>query len=69
MNTRVCEDGRIEVKAPLSGPGDYALLEALMNMLVALPACSVEESACNAFKYPSIKVEIISSIRPGIGLS
>lgn len=58
MHTRVHADGRVEVKEPLSGPGDYIVLEAEKDLLVAVTACSVEESACNAFRCTAIKVEI-----------
>lgn len=58
MNTRVYADGRVEVKEPLSGPGDYIVLEALCNLIVALTACSVAESACNAYRCTAIRLEI-----------
>ncbi len=58
MNTNLSEAGRVEVKEPLSGPGDYIVLEAQKDLLVAVTACSVEESACNAYKCTSIGLEI-----------
>ena len=59
MNTRVSADGQVEVKAPLSRPGDYLVLQAETDLLVAVTACSVEESSCNARCCSAISLEII----------
>lgn len=59
MNTRVNVDGRVEVKAPLSQAGDYVLLQAETDLLVAVTACSVEESACNAYRCTAIGLKIM----------
>lgn len=58
MHTRINTDGRVEVKEPLSKPGDYVVLQAEMDLVVALTACSVEQSACNAYKCTAVAVEI-----------
>jgi uncharacterized protein len=58
MNTIVYEDGQVEVEEPLSEPGDYIVLEAEMDLIVAVTACSVEASACNSFKCTAISIEI-----------
>ncbi|HPU01460.1 MAG TPA: urea carboxylase-associated family protein [Bacillota bacterium] len=58
MNTRVHEDGRLEIKEPLSRAGDYIELEAMFDLIVAVTACSVEESSCNAGRCGPIKIEI-----------
>lgn len=60
MNTRVTADGRVEVKAPLSRSGDYLVLRAETDLLVAVTACSVEESACNANRCTAIRLEVYS---------
>lgn len=60
MNTRVCPDGRVVVKEPLSGPGDYVLLAAEMDLIVAVTACSVEQGPCNASRCTAIKMEVFS---------
>ncbi len=61
MNTRVSADGRVEVMAPLSKAGDYIMLQAETDLLVAVTACSVEESACNTYCCTAIGLEIIES--------
>lgn len=61
MNTRVNADGQVEFKAPLSKGGDYIILQAEMDLLVAVTACSVEESACNTYRCTAIGLEIIGS--------
>jgi uncharacterized protein len=64
MNTRVTADGRVEVKAPLSRAGDYLILRAETDLLVAVTACSVEESACNANYCTAIRLEVYSQGAP-----
>lgn len=59
MNSHVWEDGRVSVCEPLSGPGDYIELTALMDLVVAVSACPVEESRCNAGKCGPIKIELL----------
>ena len=58
MNTRVYEDGRLEIKEPLSKPGDYIELIAMLDLIVAVTACSVAESSCNAGRCGPIMIEI-----------
>jgi uncharacterized protein len=59
MNTRVTAEGQVEVKAPLSRAGDYLVLRAETDLLVAVTACSVEESACNSHRCTAIGLEIL----------
>ena len=56
MNTKIYENGKIEVLKPTSNSNDKFVLEALMDMKVALSACSVKESACNSFKSSGLKL-------------
>lgn len=58
MNAEVSKNGRISISEPLSIPGDYIELAALMDLIVAVSACPVEESSCNAGKCGPIKVEL-----------
>ena len=44
--------GEVEVRPPLSGPGDHILLEARQDMVVGLTACSAGQS--NNFRYKPI---------------
>ena len=46
------DTGEIEVRPPLSKPGDFIRLRALMDMTVALTACSAGQS--NNFAYKPI---------------
>lgn len=50
MNVQFAPDGRISVEPPLSRPGDHVLLEAKMDLIVGLTACSAEQSNNGAFK-------------------
>ncbi|MFO7953003.1 MAG: DUF1989 domain-containing protein [Bacillota bacterium] len=40
-------------------PGDYLVLEGQMVLIIAVTACAVEESPCNAYRCTPVKVEII----------
>ncbi|MBP1993381.1 DUF1989 domain-containing protein [Paenibacillus eucommiae] len=59
MNTIVDEQGNIEVKAPLSKAGDYILMRAELDLIVAVSACPCEESDCNGYHCSPIRVEIL----------
>ncbi len=59
MNTTISHDGKIHIAEPVSLPGGYVELSAEMDLIIAITACSVEESSCNAFCCTSIKVQIL----------
>ena len=50
MNVEIDPAGRVRVKPPLSRAGDKVELRALMDLVVALTACSAEQSNNYAFK-------------------
>lgn len=50
MNVQFAADGKLSVDPPLSKAGDYVLLEAEMDLIVALTACSAEDSNNGSFK-------------------
>lgn len=50
MNVRVLADGELKIDPPRSQPGDFILLRAEMDLIVALTACSAEMSNNYAFK-------------------
>ncbi len=57
MNVVVDDNGKISVLPPKSKPGDYLLLEAKMDLIVGMTACSAEDSNGGSFK--PIQYEII----------
>lgn len=57
MNVQFGKDGKISVLPPLSRAGDYVLLKPTMDVIVALTACSAEDSNGGTFK--PIQYEII----------
>jgi uncharacterized protein YcgI (DUF1989 family) len=57
MNVTVDADGGIAVRPPLSRAGDAIELEAEMDLLVGLTACSAEMS--NNYKFKPIGYEIL----------
>lgn len=50
MNVQFSPDGKLSVDPPLSKAGDYMLFEAKMDLIVALTACSAEDSNNGSFK-------------------
>src|SRR5690606_22667411 len=50
MNVQFGLDGKLSVDPPLSKAGDYVLFEAEMDLIVALTACSAEDSNNGTFK-------------------
>lgn len=50
MNVRFDTDGKLEVLPPTSTADDYILLEAMMDLIVGLTACSAEDSNGGSFK-------------------
>lgn len=50
MNVQFQQDGKLSVDPPLSKAGDHILFEAEMDLIVALTACSAEDSNNGSFK-------------------
>ncbi len=50
MNVQFADNGKLTVLPPLSSPNDYVLFEAEMDLIVALTACSAEDSNGGSFK-------------------
>lgn len=50
MNVQFDADGKLSVDPPKSKAGDYVLFEAEMDLIVALTACSAEDSNNGSFK-------------------
>ncbi|HKX19130.1 MAG TPA: urea carboxylase-associated family protein [bacterium] len=61
MHTAVGEDGGIEVRPPLSTPGDYIEFAAEMDCLVAMMACPQDQNACNGYRITPLQLEIFSA--------
>jgi uncharacterized protein YcgI (DUF1989 family) len=59
MHASIRESGKIEIKPPLSKPGDFIELQAEMDMIVGVSACSAYKA--NDFTFGPIKVEIFST--------
>lgn len=57
MNVQFASDGTLTVEPPLSKAGDYMLLEAEMDLIVGLTACSAEQS--NNYSFKPIQFEIM----------
>jgi uncharacterized protein YcgI (DUF1989 family) len=58
MNVSIEAGGRVTVEAPLSRKGDFVTLRALMDLVVAVSACSADLSPCNGYVCTPVKVEV-----------
>jgi uncharacterized protein YcgI (DUF1989 family) len=58
MNVSIDSGGKVRVEAPLSRKGDYLVLRALMDLVVAVSACSVDLSPCNNYVCTPIRIEV-----------
>ena len=56
MNVQFSPEGKLRVEPPLSKAGDYMILEAQMDLVVGLTACSAGQS--NNFRYKPIDFEV-----------
>jgi uncharacterized protein YcgI (DUF1989 family) len=59
MHASIQESGEIEIKPPLSKPGDFIDLRAEMDLIVGVSACSAYKA--NDFSFSPIKLEIYSN--------
>lgn len=57
MNVQFDQNGKLSVDPPLSKAGDYVLFEAQMDLIVALTACSAEDSNNGSFKPIHFSIE------------
>ena len=59
MNVQFAPDGTLTVDPPLSQANDYVVMEAKMDMIVGLTACSAEQS--NNYSFKPIVYEVLAS--------
>ena len=56
MNTAISENGAVTATTPLSRAGDYIELQARMDLIIGVTACSAGK--CNNFQCTAIDVEV-----------
>ena len=59
MNTEISVKGAIAVKTPLSMAGDYIELQARMDLIIGVTACSAGK--CNNFRCTAVDIEVYAS--------
>jgi hypothetical protein len=57
MNVQFDPDGKISVEPPTSKAGDYLVIQAMMDLIVGLTACSAPDSNNGSFKPIHYRVE------------
>jgi uncharacterized protein len=60
MNVPVDSDGRLDRVPPSSKPGDYVLLRAMFDLVVAVSACPQDITAVNAGEPQDGELEVIA---------
>ena len=58
QNSGPDDEGNLSVSEPLTKAGDYVVLRALVDLLVAVSACPQDLNPCNAFKPTDLMLEI-----------
>jgi uncharacterized protein YcgI (DUF1989 family) len=58
MNVEITNDGKFEIRRPVSEKGDYIEMRAELNCLIAISACPGDTAPTNDFKPKSLGVEI-----------
>lgn len=61
MNNAMGPDGDYEIRAPLSGPGDYVELEALEDVILAVSTCSQDLVVVNGMKVTPLRLQVFDS--------
>ncbi|HZS90554.1 MAG TPA: urea carboxylase-associated family protein [Chloroflexota bacterium] len=56
--TRLGPDGEMEVVEPTTRAGDFALLRAEVDLIVAVSACPQDQNPCNGFNPTDIMIEV-----------
>ena len=59
LNTEISGKGSITVKTPLSRAGDFIELQARMDLIIGVTACSAGK--CNNFRCTAVDVEVYAS--------
>jgi uncharacterized protein YcgI (DUF1989 family) len=60
MNVQFASDGTLSVDPPLSKANDYVLMQAQMDLIVGLTACSAEQS--NNYSFKPVDYEVLDSL-------
>lgn len=58
MNNKLRDDGSIYIDNPLTKEGDFIVLEARMDVVMALSCCPQAYNPCNGYSPTELKVEI-----------
>lgn len=62
MNNVLDDNGDYVIEPPLSKPGDYVMLEALEDVVVAVSACSQDLAPVNGWKVTPLKLQVLEGI-------
>ena len=58
QNSGPDSEGNLSVKEPVSVPGDFVVLRALEDLVVAASACPQDLNPCNGFNPSDLTLEV-----------
>lgn len=61
MNNVLDDQGDYLIEEPLSKPGDYVILKALDDVVIACTTCSQDMAPVNGWKVTSLKMQIVEA--------
>jgi len=61
MNLTFQPDGTIKLEEPLSKPGDYIVLRAEMDVIIAISNCPQDRNPCNGFNPTPVQIQVFSN--------
>ncbi|MNB94380.1 hypothetical protein D3C75_415310 [compost metagenome] len=59
MNNVLDDEGDYVIEPPLSKPGDFVMLQALVDVVVAVSACSQDLAPVNGWKVTPLKLQVL----------
>ena len=58
QNVTINAQGAFEIREPLTKAGDYILLRALADLVVAVSACPQDQNPCNGWNPTDLRIQI-----------
>lgn len=62
MNNVLDDEGDYVIEPPLSRPGDYVMLQALVDVIVAVSACSQDLAPVNGWNVTPLKLQVLEGV-------
>ena len=63
QNVDITPVGSLEIREPLSKPGDYIMLQVLEDLQIAVSACPQDQNPCNGWNPTDLRVEVYQGVQ------